>query len=213
MGTFSTSGSPRLPRQGPAALLRRARLDDHLPVDRRLSRVYRIGAGLMGLGLLVFGVLGITRNIGMFSTHDETVWGLNTGGALSWLSVVVGLLLFFGMLVGGNFASTLNMLLGVAFVLSGFVNLGLLETDANFLNFRMQNVIFSFAVGLVLMTFGMYGRVSGRLPHDNPYWRERNRDLAGAAPGRQELIERRREDLSERLRHEEAEHAGSPRRT
>lgn len=38
----------------------------------------------------------------------------------------------------------------------------------------MQNVIFSLVTGLLLMTFGMYGRVSGSLPHDNPYWRARH---------------------------------------
>ncbi|WP_079032555.1 DUF4383 domain-containing protein [Streptomyces specialis] len=189
-------GEPRLPHTGPRSLLRRARLDEHLPVDRRLSRVYRIGAGLVGLGLMLFGVLGLTENVGMFDTRDDTVWGLNTNGALGWLSIVVGLLLLAGMIKGGNFASTLNMLLGVAFVLSGFVNLALLETDANILNFRLQNVIFSFAVGLLLMTFGMYGRVSGRLPHDNPYWRARNPGAAGEERRRRELAERRRRELT-----------------
>ncbi|MDT0443722.1 DUF4383 domain-containing protein [Streptomyces johnsoniae] len=198
MGTYSTSGSPRLPSTGPLALLRRARLDEHLPVDRRLSRVYRVGAGLMGLALVVFGALGLTRNLGMFSTREDTIWGLYTNGALSWLSIVVGLLLFFGMVKGGNLASTLNMLLGVAFVLSGFVNLALLETGANVLNFGMQNVIFSFAAGLLLMSFGMYGRVSGRLPHDNPYWQARHPEVRDGAPERQELAERRRKELSER---------------
>ncbi len=32
-----------------------------------------------------------------------------------------------------------------------------------------QNVAFSFVTGLLFMTFGMNGRVSGCLPHDNPY--------------------------------------------
>ncbi|MGK5531359.1 DUF4383 domain-containing protein [Streptomyces sp. URMC 129] len=189
-------GEPRLPHTGPRALLRRARLDEHLPVDRRLSRVYRIGAGLVGAGLVIFGILGLTENVGLFDTRNDTVWGLNTNGALSWLSIVVGLLLFGGMIKGGNFASTLNMLLGVAFILSGFVHLALLETDFNILNFRLQNVIFSFAVGLLLMTFGMYGRVSGRLPHDNPYWRARHPEAAGEERQRRELVERRRRELT-----------------
>ncbi|MDT0346293.1 DUF4383 domain-containing protein [Streptomyces litchfieldiae] len=215
MSTYTMSGSPRLPRSGPRALLRRTHLDEHLPVDRKLSRVYRIGAALVGLGLLIFGVLGLTRNIGLFATHDETVWGLNTDGALSWLSVVVGLLLLAGMIKGGNFASTLNMLLGMAFILSGFANLAVLETDANILNFRMQNVIFSFAVGLLLMTFGMYGRVSGRLPHDNPYWRARNPEAGRDAERRHQLVERRRRELSARARRTraEAEREESPHHT
>ncbi|WP_306320814.1 MULTISPECIES: DUF4383 domain-containing protein [unclassified Streptomyces] len=149
-------------------------LDEHLPLDRRLSKVYRTGAGLMGLVLLAFGVLGLIDKVGFFDTGGDTVAGLNTNGALSVLSICVGLLLFAGMLIGGNFASTLNMTLGVLFILSGFVNLALLDTGLNFLAFRIQNVLFSFAVGLLLMFFGMYGRVSGSLPHDNPYWRARH---------------------------------------
>ncbi|WP_262703856.1 MULTISPECIES: DUF4383 domain-containing protein [Streptomyces] len=153
-------------------------LDEHLPVDHRLSKVYRVGAGLMGLVLVAFGILGLIHRVGFFDTGSNTVAGLNTNGTLSVLSIVIGLLLFFGMLVGGNFASTLNMVLGLLFLLSGFVNLALLETPYNFLAFRMQNVLFSFVVGLLLMWFGMYGRVSGGLPHDNPYWVTRHPEQA-----------------------------------
>ncbi|MEO3751035.1 DUF4383 domain-containing protein [Streptomyces sp. B6B3] len=183
---------PRVPDAGPRGLLARARLDEHLPVDRRLSVVYRIGAGLMGLCLATFGVLGVVDSIGFFSTGDNEIVGLNTNGALGWLSIVVGLILLAGMVVGGNVASSLNMVLGVLFVLSGFVNLTLLERgDANILAFRLENVVFSFAVGLLLLTFGMYGRVSGRLPHDNPYWRARH-------PGQAEAEERGRQVRSRR---------------
>ncbi|WP_181789004.1 DUF4383 domain-containing protein [Streptomyces phytophilus] len=152
------------------------RLDEHLPVDHHLSNVYRAGAGLAGLFLVVFGILGLVNHLGFFDTGGDKTLGLNTNGALSTLSVVVGALLLYGMVRGGNFASTLNMVLGGLFVLSGFVNLALLDTGANFLAFRMQNVLFSFILGMVLAMFGMYGRVSGRLPHDNPYWRTRNEE-------------------------------------
>ncbi|MFE4449870.1 DUF4383 domain-containing protein [Streptomyces sp. NPDC056796] len=150
------------------------RLDEHLPVDHRLSQVYRVGAGLMGLLLVAFGILGLIDRIGIFDTGGDRVAGLNTNGALSILSICIGLLLFVGMVIGANFASTLNMVLGIAFIISGFVNLALLDTSMNFLAFHMQNVLFSFVVGLLLMMFGMYGRVSGGLPHDNPYWRARH---------------------------------------
>ena len=153
-------------------------LNDHLPVDHKLSQVYRIGAGVMGLVLLAFGILGLIGTVGFFDTGGDTVAGLNTNGALSVLSILVGALLFYGMVRGGNFASTLNIVLGILFLLSGFVNLALLETGFNFLAFRIQNVLFSFVVGLALLTFGMYGRVGGGLPHDNPYWRSRNPEQA-----------------------------------
>jgi hypothetical protein len=150
------------------------KFDEHLPVDHRLSKVYRVGAGLMGLVLLAFGILGLFNEVGFFSTHGHDVAGLSSNGALSVLSIVVGILLFVGMVIGGNFASSLNMLLGVLFILSGFVNLAILDTSANYLAFRIPNVLFSFVFGLVLMTFGMYGRVHSHLPHDNPYWRRRH---------------------------------------
>lgn len=169
----------------------RIRLDEHLPVDHRLSRVYRVGAGLMGLVLVVFGVLGLIDRIGFFDTQGDTVAGLSTNGALSILSICVGLLLFVGMVIGGNVASTLNMTFGILFIASGFVNLALLDRSFNPLAFRMQNVIFSFVVGLMLMCFGMYGRVSATLPHDNPYWRARHPEEAA----REQRARRRREAL------------------
>lgn len=186
-----THSRDRIPEVGLRGLFQRARLDEHLPTDHRLSIVYRIGAGLMGVALIVFGVFGVIQRLGFFSTGDNTVAGLNSNGALSWLSIVVGLLLFAGMIKGGNFASSLNLTVGVLFVLSGFYNLAVLETGANFLAFRIQNVLFSFVVGLILMCFGMYGRVSGRLPHDNPYWRARHPEQAAEEDRRHEAAARR----------------------
>ncbi len=132
----------------------------------------------MGLFLLVFGILGLIDKVGWFDTRGDEVVGLSTNGALSVLSIAVGLLLLVGMVIGGNFASTLNMTLGVLFILSGFGNMALLDTESNFLAFRIQNVLFSFVVGILLMTFGMYGRVGSALPHDNPYWRARHPEEA-----------------------------------
>ncbi|MFG2497168.1 hypothetical protein ACGFSB_02980 [Streptomyces sp. NPDC048441] len=54
--------------------------------------------------------------------------------------------------------------------------MAVLDSSHNILAFRPQNVMFSFVVGLLLMTFGMYGQVSGSLPHDNPYWLSRHKD-------------------------------------
>ncbi|MDQ0990625.1 DUF4383 domain-containing protein [Streptomyces sp. V3I7] len=155
----------------PSGTRRRTRLDEHLPVDHRLSRIYRVGAGLMGLFLLAFGILGLVGTGG-----QGTVLGMGSNTALAILSICVGALLFVGMVAGGNFASTLNMVFGILFLASGFINLGLLDTDYNVLNFEIQNVLFSFVVGLLLMVFGMYGRVGSTLPHDNPYWRARHPD-------------------------------------
>ncbi|WKE71905.1 DUF4383 domain-containing protein [Streptomyces sp. WP-1] len=163
----------------------RIRFDQHLPTDHRLNLVYRVGAGLIGAFLVVFGILGLINHIGFFDIGGATVAGLNTNGTLSVLSICIGALLLVGMVIGGNVASTLNMVLGILFLLNGFLFLALLDTPNNFLAFRIQNVLFSFVVGLLLMTFGMYGRVGHALPHDNPYWRARHPESSPQeGPGR-----------------------------
>lgn len=150
------------------------KLSEELPVDHALARVYRYGAGLCGVVLLVFGCLGFADQLSPFNTDGTRIAGMSTNGALSLISVVVGLVLIGGAVVGGNVASTLNMLIGGLFVLSGFYHLFVLDRPANFLGFGMSNVVFSFVMGLLVASFGMYGRVSAGLPHDNPYWRRRH---------------------------------------
>ncbi|MFJ9771910.1 DUF4383 domain-containing protein [Kitasatospora sp. NPDC101157] len=154
------------------------KLQDELPtVDRRLALVWRVGAGLGGIFLIVFGSLGLADHPGFLSTHGDRIAGLSTNGTLAVLSIVAGAVLVLGAVVGGNFASNLNMIVGVLFVLSGFYGLTVLgRPDANILNFRMSNVLFAFVFGIVVTTFGMYGRVSSHLPHDNPFWRKRIAD-------------------------------------
>ncbi|MBB1243728.1 DUF4383 domain-containing protein [Streptomyces durbertensis] len=154
------------------------RLSDELPQDHRLATVYRYGAALGGVLLLAFGVLGFLDRLAFFDTTGQQVAGLSSNGLLSLVSVVVGITLMAGAVIGGNVASTLNMVVGGLFILSGFAGLAVLDSGANLLAFRMPNVIFAFTVGLLILTFGMYGRVSGGLPHDNPYWRARHPDQA-----------------------------------
>ncbi|WP_030270961.1 DUF4383 domain-containing protein [Streptomyces sp. NRRL B-24484] len=149
-------------------------LRDELPVDHRLAQVYRIGAGLCGAVLLVFGCLGLADGLGFFNTRGQNIVGLSSNGLLSLVSIVTAAVLITGAVIGGNTASTVNMTVGGLFVLSGFANLAVLDSDANVLAFQMPNVLFSFAMGLIIATFGMYGRVSGRLPVDNPYYRHRH---------------------------------------
>ncbi|MDH6565379.1 sterol desaturase/sphingolipid hydroxylase (fatty acid hydroxylase superfamily) [Streptomyces sp. SAI-208] len=165
------------------------KLSDELPVDHRLATVYRYGAAFCGLTLLVFGALGFADELSPFSTDGEEIAGMSTNGVLSLVSLVVGLALVGGAVVGGNFASTLNMVVGTLFLLSGFAHIFILDRPSNLLGFGMTNVMFSFVMGLIILTFGMYGRVSSRLPHDNPYWRRRHAREAA----RESLAARRRE--------------------
>ncbi|KUO09957.1 DUF4383 domain-containing protein [Streptomyces sp. DSM 15324] len=158
------------------------RLREALPVDHKPAAVHRYGAAVCGLTLLVFGVLGFADELSPFDTDGKTIAGMSTNGVLSLVSVVVGLALVGGAVIGGDFASTLTMGVGVLFLLSGFVHLFTLDRPANFLDFGMTNVVFSFVMGLIVLTFGMYGRVSSRLPYDNPYWRRRHaREVARAS--------------------------------
>ncbi|MFF0201422.1 DUF4383 domain-containing protein [Streptomyces sp. NPDC005017] len=164
------------------------RLGEELPVDHRLAQVYRYGAGLCGVVLLVFGCLGFADRLSPFSTDGTQVAGMTTNGLLSLVSVVVGLGLIAGAVVGGNFASTLNTTAGTLFMISGFFHLFVLDRSANVLDFGITNVLFSFPMGLLIACFGMYGRVSSKLPHDNPYRRRRHPREAA----RESLAARRR---------------------
>ncbi|MFE0677340.1 DUF4383 domain-containing protein [Streptomyces sp. NPDC058867] len=158
------------------------KLRDELPVDHHLATVYRYGAGFCGLVLLTFACLGFADALSPFDTSGDTIAGMTTNVALSVVSAVVGVALLAGAVIGGNFASTLNMVVGTLFVLSGFAHLFVLDRPANFLDFGMTNVIFSFVMGLLIATFGMYGRVSSKLPPDNPYWQRRHPEQAARRP-------------------------------
>ncbi|MFF1297482.1 MULTISPECIES: DUF4383 domain-containing protein [unclassified Streptomyces] len=61
---------------------------------------------------------------------------------------------------------------GVLSLISVVVGLALIAGAAIGGNFA--STLFSFVMGLMILTFGMYGRVTSRLPHDNPYWRRRH---------------------------------------
>lgn len=151
-------------------------LQDHLPVDHRLRQVYRWGSILSAVVLLVFGVLGLLDSIPFFSTSGEHVMGMSSNGLLSLASIVVAVFLLAAARIGGNFASTANAVMGVVFIVAGLLGLAVMDTKANFLAFGLPNVFFSFAVGLIMLTFGLYGRASLYLPYDNPYYQARHPD-------------------------------------
>ncbi len=146
---------------GPAA--------DQPIVAERVCAVHRLGAVIVGLMLLVFGVLGFVRGVPFLSTVGRPILGLSSNGLLAGLSVVVAAVLVGAALRSPRLASTVMIVLGVLFLLSGLVNLALLRTSFNILAFRMSNVIFSVVVGLLLLVLGAYGRISGNLPPDSPY--------------------------------------------
>jgi hypothetical protein len=135
----------------------------HIPVNHPLRPVYRALAGLTGLYLLVFGIVGVTRSSGheFFASHvDITALGLHTNMAFSLLSIAAGAVLAVGALYGRNIDHFINLAGGVIFLLAGLVMLVLQRTDANFLNFTVATCIVSFILGTVLAIAGLYGKTA-----------------------------------------------------
>jgi hypothetical protein len=135
----------------------------------RVPVVHKVGAVVVAAVIGVFGVLGFAGGLDYFSTDGERVLGLSSNGALSTVSVVTAAVLVFAAFRSARTASTIMIVIGALFLLSALANLALLRTSFNVLAFSMANVIFSIVAGLVLLTLGAYGRVSGHLPADSPY--------------------------------------------
>ncbi len=150
--------------------------DGHTAEVDLVYNVQRGGAVCVGAFLLVFGLIGVAGGLGFFSTEGERILGLSSNGLLSAISIVVGLVLIGAAFLGPRIASTVMAVLGGLFLLSALANLAVLNTDLNILAFEMRNVLFSIGVGLLLLTLGLYGRVSGNLPPDSPYAHERPED-------------------------------------
>ncbi len=136
---------------------------------RRVPAVHKLGALAVAAVIGVFGVLGFAGGLDFFSTEGEPILGLSSNGLLSTISILTAAVLVFAAFRSARTASTIMMVIGVLFLVSAFANLAVLRTGLNFLAFEMANVIFSILAGLVLLTLGAYGRVSGHLPADSPY--------------------------------------------
>jgi len=146
------------------------------PPERRLDLVHRIGAAVLGGGLCVFGVLGVADRLEFLAVRGKVVLGLATNGLLATISLIVGGVLVGAALRGGRSSSTITVVVGALFLLSGLANLAVLDTAWNLLAFRLSNVIFSFIAGMLLLFLGAYGRFSGGLSADNPYYQQRHRN-------------------------------------
>jgi hypothetical protein len=131
--------------------------------------IHRLGAFTVAAAIGVFGVVGLLGGLAFFDTHGRSVLGLSSNGLLAVISLVTAAVLIAAALRSGWLASTVMMVVGSLFLISALVNLVVLDTAFNLLAFRLPNVFFSIAAGLVLLVLGAYGRVSGHLPDDNPY--------------------------------------------
>ncbi|MGH3925001.1 MAG: DUF4383 domain-containing protein, partial [Pseudonocardiaceae bacterium] len=116
---------------------------------------------MLGVGLCAFGILGVANRLEFLAVQGKVLLGLSSNGLLSAISLIVGGVLIAAALRGGRSSSTITVVIGVLFLLSGLLNLAVLDTDFNLLAFRLPNVIFSFIAGMLLLFLGAYGRFSG----------------------------------------------------
>ena len=157
----------------------------HLPINHRLRPLYRFLAGLTGLYVLVFGIVGavVSRGHGAFSRDHIYALGLRTNLAFAVLSIVVSVVVLVGVVVDHNWDHILNLLGGMAFLIAGMLMLGLLQTDLNVLNYTVSTCVVSFLIGMVLFTSGLYTRV-GSAEEDEAEERRRTSTPMKAQPAR-----------------------------
>jgi hypothetical protein len=139
--------------------------------DPRVFAVQRLGAVAVALVILVFGLLGFAGGLDFFSTEGEPILGMSSNGLLSTVSVLTAVVLLTAAARGPRIASTVMIVVGTLFLISGLANMAVLRTSFNVLAFEMTNVAFSLVAGLTLLLLGAYGRLTGNLPPDSPYAR------------------------------------------
>jgi hypothetical protein len=133
----------------------------HTPVNHPLRTLYRTLAGIAGLYILVFGVVGVVQTSGeeLFGRGSIWVLGLRTNLAFSILSIVVGVVVVAGAIIGRNVDHFINLAGGVVFLVAGMLMLAVLQTELNLLNFTVATCVVSFIIGLIFGVAGLYGRV------------------------------------------------------
>lgn len=133
----------------------------HFPVNHPARPLYRVFAGLVGVYILVFGVLGVVQTWGepFFARGSHWALGLRTNLAFSLVSLVFGLVLIVGASRRGNLGHVMNLTAGVVFMITGIAMMSVLQTRANVLNFSMSTVIVSLLFGLLLLATGLYDKI------------------------------------------------------
>ncbi|MEU8181752.1 DUF4383 domain-containing protein [Micromonospora sp. NPDC049044] len=133
----------------------------HTPVNHPARPIYRAIGGLTGLYLVVFGVLGIIASAGneILAQDDTRVLGQGTNLGFSLLSVLLGVVVLVGTVLGRNIDVAINQWLSYILMAISLASLAFIRTDANILNFSIVTVIVVMAIALVLLMVGMYGKV------------------------------------------------------
>ncbi|MDH6464213.1 uncharacterized protein (DUF697 family) [Micromonospora sp. A200] len=133
----------------------------HTPVNHPARPIYRAIGGLVGLYLVVFGVLGVIASAGndLFAQDDTKVLGQGTNLGFSLLSILLGILVLAGTVIGRNLDVAINQFLAYGLMVLGLAELAFLQTDANIGNFSILTVIVVLTLSMVLLMAGMYGKV------------------------------------------------------
>lgn len=133
----------------------------HNPVNHPLRPVYRALAGLTGLYLLAFGILGavLTAGDGLFAGESAQVFGQETNLAWCLLSAVAGIAVLVALALGRNLDVAVDTYVGWSLLVVGLAMMALMRTDANLFNFSMATVLVTFLAGLFLITAGLYSKV------------------------------------------------------
>ncbi|MDG9672967.1 DUF4383 domain-containing protein [Micromonospora parva] len=133
----------------------------HTPVNHPARPIYRAIGGLTGLYLVVFGVLGIIASTGneILAQDDTRVLGQGTNLGFSLLSVLLGIVVLIGTVLGRNIDVAINQWLAYSLMVISLAGLAFIRTDANIFNFSITTVIVVMTAALVLLMVGMYGKV------------------------------------------------------
>lgn len=134
----------------------------HIPVNHPLRPLYRALAGLAGLYLVVFGVVGLVKSGGLdaFAHTDlPKILGQQVNPAQSGLDIVLGGAVVVSVVLGRNIDHYVNFWVGHVLYTVGIAMLALLRTDANLLGYNVTNVIVVFVVATAVVLGGLYGRV------------------------------------------------------
>jgi hypothetical protein len=133
----------------------------HYPVNHHLRGAYRTLAGLAGLYLVVFGVIGLALTWGQPFFHRGGDWilGMRTNPAMSVVGLLTGIVIVGAALIGGNLHHRVNLVLGWGLLAFAVAAMAVIQTEANILDASMVNIIVSMLLGLVVLSAALYGQV------------------------------------------------------
>src|SRR5262245_57493348 len=122
----------------------------HYPINHHLQPLYRVLAGLCGVYVLIFGIAAVIQTSDRtFFGQDDLPWvlGLRANQAFGWLSILAGVVLIGGALIGRNIDRWINLIGSFVFLVAGFAMMILMQTRLNYLGFTMATCIVSFILG------------------------------------------------------------------